>query len=286
MTVREALNRAREILSAASIADPSLESEVLLRHVLKKDRAGLFLDYGCELHREDESTFWALVKRRLSHEPTAYITGHREFYGRDFYVDRNVLVPRPETELLVEKALEATRTCPSAVIAEIGTGSGAIAITLALELPSILVYAADVSSAALEVARRNCREHGVTERVHLLHGDMLAPLPSPVSLVIANLPYVPTAELKASIELAFEPSLALDGGLDGLDKIRMLAAQLEGRILPGGCLLLEVGRGQGQQVAGILQVAKHNVFPEGRTDIFPDLAGIERVVRLLLPARV
>ncbi len=277
MTVREALARACETLSAACIADSSLESEVLLRHVLKKDRASLFLDYECELRHEDENAFWALVTRRLSREPTAYITGHREFYGRDFYIDRSVLIPRPETELLVEKALEIARIRPPAAIAEVGTGSGAIAITLALEFPHALVCATDVSAAALEITRRNCQENGVAERVHLLHGDMLAPLPMPVDLLIANLPYVPTAELKGSAELAFEPVLALDGGPDGLDKFRMLATQLEGHILPGGCLLLEVGRGQGQQVAGIL----HNVFPGARTDIFPDLAGIERVVRFL-----
>ena len=151
--------------------------------------------------------------------PAAYITGHREFYGLDFAVNSSVLVPRPETELLVEKALELARERSLSTIADIGTGCGAIAVSLAVNLPQTRIYATDISAPALEVALSNCRKHGVTDRVTLLEGDMLAPLPEPVDLIVANLPYVREPEMTGVNTLGFEPPLALNGGPDGLDKI-------------------------------------------------------------------
>ncbi len=280
MTVREALTRAREILVANSIGDSALESELLLRHTLKASRAQLYLDYERELGTEAERAFWDLIRRRVSREPAAYITGHREFYGLDFHVDGNVLIPRPESELLVEQALELAGKRAISTIADVGTGCGAIAVSLALSLPQARVYATDISAAALEVALSNCQKHGVADRVRLLVGDMLDPLPEPVDLMVANLPYVRESELSLVNTLDFEPSLALNGGSDGLEKVRRLSAQAVNKLRPGGCLLLEIGHGQRKAVTTLL----HSLFPAAGLEVTADLAGIDRVVSLILPS--
>jgi release factor glutamine methyltransferase len=273
MNRKQALERARKFFTQNQIADTPLECELLLRHALGIDRLQLHLDINGELSREQVLTFWQYVKRRLSGEPTAYITGRREFYGLDFHVDRRVLIPRPETELLVEKALSLAQDYPAITIAEIGTGCGAVAICLALNLPRARIYATDISPDALKVASLNCERHGVASRIRLLHGDMLAPLPEPVDLIIANLPYVSKTELG---NLAFEPHLALDGGADGLEKITKLGHQVVYKLRDGGHFLLEIGQGQANAVTGLLQ----RLFPDAKLDIIPDLAGIERVMSL------
>jgi release factor glutamine methyltransferase len=272
MNRKEALERARKILAENNIEDVPLECELLLRHTLKTDRVQLYLKPGDELTPQRESEFWQLVKRRVSGEPTAYITGYREFFGLDFHVDRRVLIPRPETELLVEKAISLARDSPDATIAEIGTGCGAVAICLALNLPQARIYATDISAVALEVASLNSDRHGVANRITLLHGDMLAPLPEPVDLIVANLPYVRSAEL-SDIR---EPMLALDGGHDGLDNIVKLGYQLAYKLRAGGQLLLEIGQGQASAVTSWL----YRLFPGAKIETIPDLAGIDRVVSL------
>ncbi len=275
MSRKQALGRARGILAEKSIDDAPLEGELLLRHVLGIDRTRLYLDLDLELSPGREEVLWQLVRRRLSGEPAAYITSHCEFYSLDFHVDPRVLIPRPESELLVEEALGLAQNHSLSAIAEVGTGSGAIAISLALELPETKIYATDISAPALEVALINCQKHGVTDRVCLLPGDMLDPLPEPVDLIIANLPYVRKSELSG---IRFEPLLALDGGSDGLRKIRRLCRQASGKLRPGGFLLLEIGEGQGVAVTTLL----HTIFPTGKIRLMPDLSGIERVVSLSL----
>lgn len=276
MTLKQALSHARGILSANSIEDASLECELLLRHTLKISRVQLYLDLNNELNPKQEETFWQLVRRRLNGEPTAYITGHCEFYGVDFYVNPSVLIPRPESELLVEKALTLAQNHPIATIAEIGTGCGAIAISLALNLPQAKIYATDISTSALKVALVNCQKHGLVNRICLLHGDMLNPLPEPVDLIITNLPYVKEAEIEAE---GCEPLLALNGGQDGLEKIRQLCRQLRGKLRPEGYLLLEIGLGQGKAVTTLLR----SLFPSTKIAFAPDLGGIDRVVSLITP---
>ncbi len=170
MTLKQTLSRAREVLAEKRIEEAHLEGEVLLRHALEIDRTGLYSELDRKLSTEQEEKFWHLIQRRLSGEPTAYIIGHREFYGLDFYIDHRVLIPRPETELLVEEAIKLAQARTMAAIADIGTGCGAIAISLALNLPRIKIYASDVSADALEVARTNCQKHGVSHRVRLLQG--------------------------------------------------------------------------------------------------------------------
>ena len=279
MTLRQVLSRARAILAANNIEDAPLESELLLRHALKISRVVLYLELDQELGPQQDKGFWHLIKRRLNNEPIAYITGHREFYGLDFYVDPNVLIPRPESELLVEKALELAQNHPISTIAEVGTGCGAIAISLALSLPQAKIYAIDISAAALKVALFNCQKHGVANRICLLPGDMLDPLPEPVDLIVANLPYVKESELPQISTLNFEPSLALNGGQDGLEKIRKLCTQISDKLRPGGYLLLEIGWGQKSAVTTFLR----SLFPLAKIEVAPDLSGIDRVVSLVLP---
>jgi len=278
VTLKEALAKAREVLIKNKIEDAPLESELLLRHTLQIDRVQLYLDLDAELTPEQETAFWQLIDRRRKGEPTAYITGHREFYGLDFYVNRDVLIPRPETELLVEKALELAKSRPSATIADIGTGCGAIAVTLAKHLPNTRIYATDISADALRVARTNCEKHGVAGRVALLQGDLLEPLPEPVDILIANLPYVREIDIPQNSP-TYEPRLALSGGEEGLDKIRQMVNQLSrarNKLRPEGCLLLEIGQGQAKAVADLL----NNLFPAASVNVTTDLAGIERVVRV------
>ena len=278
MTLKQALNRAKRILAANNIEDASLESELLLRHALRISRIQLYTELNHELDHKQEAIFWNLIKRRLCGEPTAYITGHREFYGLDFYVNPNVLIPRPESELLVEKAIKLAQNHPVSTLAEIGTGCGAIAISLALNLPQAKIYATDISASALEVALFNCQKHRVVNRIRLLQGDMLDPLPEPVDLIVANLPYIKQSELRQMRSAAFEPQLALNGGSDGLDKIRQLCCQVSGKLHPQGCLLLEIGQGQGRAVTTFLR----RLLPSAKIEVTPDLGGIDRMVSLTL----
>jgi release factor glutamine methyltransferase len=277
VTLKQALSRARSILAENNIEDAPLEGELLLGHALKISRTQLYLDLDHELSPRQEQTLWRLVERRLNGEPTAYITTHREFYGLDFYVDPRVLVPRPESELLVEIALGLAQNHPLSTIADIGTGCGAIAISLALELPQVKIYATDISAPALKVALVNCQKYGVIDRVRLLHGDMLDPLPEPVDLIIANLPYVKESEIDG---VKFEPQLALDGGSDGTERIRQLCRQAGSKLRPGGSLLLEIGQGQREAVTALL----NTLLPDGEIEVTPDLSGIDRVIRLSLTA--
>lgn len=272
------LSQGRETLTVNRIEDAGLEAEILLRHTLGFNRVQFYMQQDRELSAEENENFRRSMRRRLNNEPTAYITGHREFYGRDFYVDDNVLIPRPETELLVETALGLAVNRPIHTIADVGTGSGAIAISLALSLPQIRIYATDISPAALRVAETNCRKHGVTNLVRLLQGDLLAPLPELSDLIVANLPYVREEELPRVNTWHFEPSAALNGGHDGLETIRRLGAQVDSKLRPGGALLLEIGSGQGKAVTAFFR----QLFPAAEIKLIPDGNGIDRVASLLI----
>ena len=281
MTLKQALGSAIKALTGHSIEDAPLEAEVLMRHVLSLPRAQLFSEFQRELTPGEQGDFWNLIKRRLNHEPTAYIIGRREFYGLDFYVDQRVFIPRPETELLVELGLDFARHFPEGplLVADIGTGCGAIAISLSLNLPQVEIYAIDISAAALEVAFINCQRHGVLDQVHLLQGDMLDLLPEPADILVANLPYIKKSDLiQLSAEVVnFEPRTALAGGRDGLDWVRRLLSQAEGKLRRGGCLLAEVGLGQGEAV---MRLARTH-FPGARVELMRDLGGIDRVLSVV-----
>ncbi len=278
MNRRQALDHTRTVLRGGNIEDAALEGEILLRHVLGISRAHLFSHPDEEIDSGQEAALKRALARRMRGEPTAYITGHREFYGLDFIVDRSVLIPRPESELLVEKAIALAKKRPISKIADIGTGSGAIAVSLAVNLPGVTVYATDISARALQVAGKNCQKHGVADRVILLHGDMLGPLPESIDLIIANLPYVRASGLPVEGPLSYEPPLALNGGKDGLDSIRLFCRQAGEKLSQRGCLLLEIGQGQAERVSAFLK----KEFPGAGIEIDRDLAGIERVVSLCL----
>jgi release factor glutamine methyltransferase len=235
-----------------------------------------------------------LMLRRRNGEPVAYLTGHREFWSLDFLVTPGVLIPRPETEILVSAAVEAAKDClaarnqPQTVCpwgVEIGVGSGAVAVSLARELPQLTWLALDLSAAALAVARDNARRHGVAERLHLVRGDLVAGLKSQprFTLMVANLPYVPRAEweqLPRDIK-DYEPPAALLGGEDGLDLIRVLTRQAHLYLQPGGCLALEVGAGQAEIVLQLLRQtgAYLDKKDQKNLEILADYQGIQRVVR-------
>ncbi len=242
------------------------------------DRVGLYSSLREPLAASDASTFATVIRRRVSREPTAYITGHKEFYGLDFSVDESVLIPRPETELLAEHAIHLASTVftPSCLMADVGTGCGAIAVAVAANVPHANIYALDVSEGSLRVAAVNCARHGVDGSVMLCQGDLLAPLPEPVNIVVANLPYVAEAEwasLSPEVSL-FEPSVALNGGVDGLRAIERLLLQTPGKVLKGGVLLLEIGCDQGQQVA----VIARRLVVGCEVEVIADLSGLDRMV--------
>jgi release factor glutamine methyltransferase len=279
MTRRQALNHARELLAIHKIEDASLEAELLLRHTLKLDRTQFYTEPDLTLTKRQEKTYWQSIERRIKGEPSAYITGHREFFGLDFYVDKNVLIPRPETELLVEQAITHAVNYPTLLIVDVGTGCGNIAISLAVHLPQAKIFAIDISAAALKVASHNCLKHQVGDRVKLLEGNLLGPVSTPVDLIIANLPYVLTIDVPQVNTFGFEPHLALDGGSDGMTLIKRLCLQAKDKLQPAGCLLLEIGVGQSKIAADYL---KH-LYPSANIDFVSDLNSIERVVRMTLP---
>lgn len=279
MTVREALAAARRRLQEAGIEDSALEAEVLLRHALGLDRAGLFSRSDEAVPAGALSRFDSYVERRLKHEPTAYITGVREFFGIEFEVSPAVLIPRPETETLVEAAIELARPRSrirrGPVIADIGTGSGAVAIALALNVARSDVYAVDSSAEALAVARRNAERLGA-DRVLCLRGDLLTPLPEYVDVLVANLPYVRSDQIQqlAPEVREYEPRAALDGGPDGLTVIGRFLRDAPSFLRPNGAVCLEFGDGQTEAVRDLARRA----FPGLRLQIRKDLAGRDRVL--------
>jgi release factor glutamine methyltransferase len=283
MTLAEALQQSAYVLSMNRIEDSHIEARMLLGHVTNLSAVQIYTEYEQILSSEEEAKLQKLIGRRLRNEPTAYILEHKEFYGIDFYVDSRVLIPRPETEILVDAALEFATSRSSyltrpLLVADVGTGCGAIAVSLALNLPGSKVYATDSSPSALEVARLNCRHHKVAEQVTLLTGDLLQPLLEPVDLIVANLPYIKNSELPdLSPEIAeFEPRLALDGGESGLDCIRKLLQQVKDKINTGGCLLLEIGHDQEIDVRRLIRRYLNGL----NFRFIADLNCIKRVVKI------
>jgi len=280
--VREALRWAAVALAPTS-STPRLDAEVLLAHVLSVSRAQLHLRWNHALGSARSQSYRQLVRQRAAHEPVAYLVGVQPFYDVDLRVDRRVLIPRPETEHLIEEALSwaQRRSQRPLRLVDVGTGCGALVIVLARHLPHAQAWAVDVSRQALEVAASNLDRHGLREQVKLVCGDLLSSLRGPFDLIVANLPYVASEglpHLPPDIT-AFEPRLALDGGQDGLALVRRLLAQCPDRLAPGGLVLLEIGDGQGQAVCRV--VREH--LPLAQATVLRDYAGLERVVRFERP---
>ena len=274
MTIADALHAAQQILRDGGIDDADLEAEVLLRHALGLQRHQLFARLHEEIDGSASQRFDALLQRRLAHEPTAYIVSHREFYAIDLEMTPAALIPRPETELLVDEAIRLTP--PGASIVDIGTGSGAIAIAVGFHLPDAIIYAIDESSDALALAARNAERHGVADRIRFLQGDLFAPLPEAVDVIVANLPYVPTSEwesLPAEIR-EHEPRQALDGGPTGTLVLERFLRESPRYLRPGGRLLAEIGWDEGERLRAIAS----ECFPQARIAIEKDLAGLDRLL--------
>lgn len=277
-TIAELLDLATARLRGAGVQSPRLEARLLLSQAGGLPVETILSYPEVPVSPQAEETFRYLVERRCRREPVAYILGRREFYGRPFYVDQHVLVPRPETELLVECALEALRRTGrrAQTVVDVGTGSGAIAVTLALEAPDVRVIATDISMEALAVARRNARMHGVEDRVRFVRTDLLEGLSISAHAIVANLPYIPSGDLPhLDPEVrCWEPKVALDGGPDGVDLIRRLLAQARDHLEPDGIILLEIGHGQGQAVS----LAARQTFPAATVHVRRDLAARERLL--------
>jgi release factor glutamine methyltransferase len=284
-TLQDALTQAKSMLGHPVVHSAQLDAQVLLCHVLGIERAMLYAYPEREMTSQQEQQYFALIACRKQHEPVAYLTGHKEFYGLDFCVDKRVLIPRPETELLVETALEmiqhriARGQMP--VVADIGTGSGAIPITIAIEEPCLpYLYATDISSDALQVAHLNCQRHRVTERVRLLQGHLVSPLPESVDLLLANLPYVGTDELvdiSPDVKL-YEPHQALFSGPDGLDLLQRLAKEVhQSHVLkPAGALLLEIGYRQREALTQLFR----ELWPDASITCRKDYTGFDRILQV------
>ncbi|MHB9131931.1 MAG: peptide chain release factor N(5)-glutamine methyltransferase [Armatimonadota bacterium] len=278
-TIREVVECAIPQLAATGVDSPQLNAELLLAHVLQQSRTWLWTYPDHELDPAEEIQFASLLARRVQREPLAYLLGEWEFYGRPFHVTPSVLIPRPETELLVEAVLQWAQGHQARRIADIGAGSGAIAVTLAAEMPSLHLIAIDLSPSALAVTARNAERHGVAERITLLQGDLLQPIVQegryPLDAVVANLPYIAAEEFPDLMPEVrdYEPEMALRAGERGLALIKRLISQAPKVLIPGGLLALEVGMGQADEVADTLTDASWR-----NISIVIDYGGIPRHV--------
>jgi release factor glutamine methyltransferase len=265
------------------LTTPRLDAEVLLAETLRMDRVGLYTHFDQPVQPGELARFKKLIRRRLRHEPVAYIVGQREFWSLHFIVTPDVLIPRPETENLITEALRVLSqpepTERRIRILEMGTGSGAISVALAKELPSASVVATDLSQKALAIAAENALRHGVRERILFLQGNLFDPLEkgSQFELIITNPPYIPQdyfPSLPPEVR-DFEPRVALDGGKDGLTFFRRILPRVGKYLRPEGWFLAEIGAGQDQKVRQIAEAS-----PEiDSFDFLPDLAGIKRVFK-------
>lgn len=252
------------------------DAEALLLHLIERDRTHLFAHPEAELEAGVATRYSALIQRRFAGEPIQYITGECEFYGLPFHVTRDVLIPRPETEHLVEKAAQLAASFDKPRIVDIGTGSGAIAVALAHLLPSTQITAIDLSAAALAIARANAERNGVAGRIRFVQGDLFAPVAGErFEIAVSNPPYVPRNERNTlAVEVReHEPDLALFAGADGLDVYGRIIPAARSAVIPDGFLALEIGCGQADTVAALLAQSGFE-----QMEFTPDLQGIDRVV--------
>lgn len=274
MHLREALTAAIQHLTEHAIGSPRMNAEMLLTFVLNSDRAYLYAHPERELTPDEQARYDEAIAERSTGKPAQYITGHQEFWGMDLIVSPAVLIPRPETEHVVETVLELARMKQAPRIVDVGTGSGCIALALAAELPWARMEAVDISPAALEVARANAARLQLDHRVVFHQRDLLAGAPSDgYDFVVSNPPYVPESEPeKAQREVReFEPKVAVFAGESGLEVYRRLAPQAREALKPGGWMVVEIGFSQAAAVHDLVQD-----WPEVR--ITPDLQGVPRVV--------
>jgi len=285
MTVLEILNWSTHTLKDHQVENPRLNAELLLARVLNLSREGLYAGFNGQFKKEEKEALERLIERRISGEPLQYILGHQEFWSIDFKVDPRVLIPRPETELLVEQSvstLSETSLVETPCVLEIGTGSGAIAISLAKEVRDIFVVATDISREALLLAKENATSAGLLHEIAFVKADLLGPFrylrdQEPFDLILSNPPYIDRSEIQglAREVREYEPIAALDGGKNGMEYYGRIISQGPSYLRRGGWLLLEVGENQGGKVSDLME--KQGCF--SRLERIKDLSGIERVVK-------
>jgi len=285
MTVIEILNWSTNCLKDHQIDNPRLNAELLLSHSLSLSREGLYVRLHSQIRKEEKETLESLIKRRISGEPLQYILGHQEFWSIDFKVDPRVLIPRPETELLVEQSLSILSETPfksPPFVLEIGTGSGAVAISLAKEVRDIFLIATDISREALMLAKENAKSSDVLHQIKFVNGNLFDPFRllrerEPFDLILSNPPYITCSEIEGLAREVkdYEPITALNGGEDGLTFYQNIISQAPFYLKKGGWLLLEVGQAQGEKVSELIEKRGDFLAPQR----LQDLSGIERVVK-------
>ncbi|MFH2011818.1 MAG: peptide chain release factor N(5)-glutamine methyltransferase [Pseudomonadota bacterium] len=283
-TILQLLNRTSQYFNEKGIENPRLDSEVLLAHSLKTSRLNLYLNYDKPVLKNELKEYRELIKRRIRREPLQYITGHQEFWSLNLKVNEGVLIPRPETEILVEEALKTFFQNEPFYqlinILELGTGSGAIAIALAKELRRVMIVATDISDVAVKTAKENASLHGVEENITFLQGSLFKPVSERTgafSLVISNPPYIPIESFKdLQPEVRdFEPRVALNGGQEGLKFYRKILSQAGRYLAKDGWLMMELGEGQAEKVTRLIELTGEF----SSSYIVKDFSGIERVVK-------
>ena len=285
MTVFEILNWSAHYLKDHRVENPRLNAELLLAHTLSLSREGLYVRLQNLIRKEEKETVEGLIKRRISGEPLQYILGHQEFWSIDFQVDSRALIPRPETELLVEQALLILSENPfnrPPFVLEIGTGSGAVAIALAKEAKDIFMVASDISGDALRLAKENAASSGFLHQLKFVNGNLFDPFRllrerEPFDLILSNPPYIPFPEIEGLDKEVrdYEPIIALDGGEDGLTFYRDIISQAPLYLKKGGWLLLEIGQAQGGKVSELIDKRGDFSMPQ----LLKDLSGLERMVK-------
>jgi release factor glutamine methyltransferase len=277
--VQDALSKLQNELASSGIPDSRLEAELLLMDSLGKSRASLYASLRDPITPEDDAFVDQRLHRRKLREPLFQILGYREFFGININLTKGVFIPRQETEVLVEEAIaSAARYKGNCILADIGTGSGAIAIALALNIEDCHIYATDISRHSIQLANSNVQSHDLAGKITLLKGSLMAPIQETVDIVVGNLPYIPSCDipsLEPEVRL-HDPLWALDGGLDGLSLIKTLIAQLPRKLRPGGVCLLEIDPRQFHSGAEYLQ--RH--FPQARITPILDLTSRIRIISM------
>ena len=283
MTAGEWLRKYTAIFQKAAIEEAADEARVLLCHALKLSKAAIFAQPERMITTDELALLEGLADRRLRREPSAYITQSKEFYGLEFLVDSRVLIPRPETELLVEEAVKfglawVERHKKAITVVDVGTGSGAIAIALATHVPFSIIHAVDISTAALEVAAINIERHGLTNRVIPMQSDLLQQINCKVDIIAANLPYIPQSGMRLlQTEITeYEPEVALQGGVRGTEVIVRLLEQVLAIINQNGAVFLEIGEGQEGEIMKVIV----RCLPGCGVTLIKDPAGINRVIKI------
>ena len=273
-TIGELINLSAGYLQEKGCSSPRLDAELLLGHVLGLDRLALYLNFDKPLNANEVTAYRSLIGKRGQRVPVAYLTGEREFYSLSLKVNEHVLIPRPETEFVVDKVLELIHPDTSVRILDLGTGSGAISLALAYQDPKFRITAVDISEDALAVAKENAKYLEVENQIQFIHGDLFEHVQGTFSVICSNPPYIPKADLpKLAPELGVEPNLALDGGVDGLDFYRRILSQAASFLEQPGFVVFEIGWDQGELVRSLGEEAGFLWL-----ETVADYAGKDRVV--------